>query len=86
MLQTIEIEIDSAGKIHPTEHLAFKPQGRALLTLLEQPKKRRSPVKGRGSKILALLASDRFLNRPQASAEEVNSRIAQMRDDWERSL
>ncbi len=37
MLQTIEIEIDATGRIHPLEHLEFTPSGRALLTLLDQP-------------------------------------------------
>ena len=34
MLQTIEIEIDSQGRIHPLEAIDKLPAGRALLTLL----------------------------------------------------
>ncbi len=34
MLQTIEVEIDQEGRIHPLEPLSFKPTGRAYLTLL----------------------------------------------------
>lgn len=34
MLQTIEIEIDRQGRIHPLEPLPRLPAGRALLTLL----------------------------------------------------
>jgi hypothetical protein len=37
MLQTIEVEIDSNGQIHPLEPVARLPAGRALLTLLENP-------------------------------------------------
>jgi hypothetical protein len=36
MLQTIQVEIDASGHIHPMEALSFKPVGRALLTLLDQ--------------------------------------------------
>ena len=37
MLQTVEVDIDASGHIHPLEPLPFKPVGRALLTLLEPP-------------------------------------------------
>lgn len=37
MLQTLEVEIDASGRIHPLESLPFKPVGRALLTLLTPP-------------------------------------------------
>ena len=37
MLQTIQVEIDATGHIHPMEALSFKPVGRALLTLLDTP-------------------------------------------------
>lgn len=35
MWQTIEVEIDPEGRIHPLEPLTRLPTGRALLTLLE---------------------------------------------------
>ena len=37
MLQTIEVEIDAMGHIHPLEPLQAIPVGRALLTLLKPP-------------------------------------------------
>jgi hypothetical protein len=37
MLQTIEVEIDATGHIHPLEPLSKLPVGRALLTLLNPP-------------------------------------------------
>ena len=37
MLQTIEIEIDASGHIHPMECLPSLPVGRALLTFLAPP-------------------------------------------------
>lgn len=35
MLQTIEVEIDATGHIHPLEPVQMLPVGRALLTLLK---------------------------------------------------
>ncbi len=37
MLQTIEVEIDASGRIHPLEPLQTLPIGRAWLTLLKPP-------------------------------------------------
>lgn len=37
MFQTIEVEIDETGRIHPLESLRELPVGRALLTLLKTP-------------------------------------------------
>ena len=37
MLQTIEVQIDSNGYIHPLEPIKKLPTGRAFLTLLENP-------------------------------------------------
>ena len=37
MLQTIEVEIDATGHIHPLEPVQSLPVGRALLTLLKPP-------------------------------------------------
>jgi hypothetical protein len=34
MLQTIEVEIDARGAVHPLEAVGQLPAGRALLTLL----------------------------------------------------
>jgi hypothetical protein len=34
MLQTIEVEIDATGHVHPLEPVQSIPAGRALLTLL----------------------------------------------------
>ena len=35
MLQTIEVEIDASGQVHPLEPLIRLPPGRARLTLLD---------------------------------------------------
>lgn len=35
MLQTIEVEIDASGHVHPLEPIFKLPVGRALLTLLQ---------------------------------------------------
>ncbi len=34
MLRTIEVQIDTAGRVHPLEFFRQLPAGRALLTLL----------------------------------------------------
>lgn len=84
MLQTIEIEIDANGQIHPLEPLGFTPTGRALLTLLDPPRDAKAiPEPGKAENALALLASPRFANRPAASADEVNQRISALRDEWD---
>lgn len=87
MLQTIEVEIDAHGQIHPLEPLAFKLTGRALLTLLDQPTVHGDTLlRGSAEQALALLASPRFANRPFASPEEVRRRISAMRDEWDTPL
>ena len=85
MLQTIEVEIDPSGHIHPLEPLTFVPSGRAYLTLLPATEKEfRVTIAGDGSaaKALELLASPRFALRPAALADEVQQRINELRNDW----
>ncbi len=89
MLQTIQVEIDATGRIHPMEALSFKPVGRALLTLLDATIET-MPLQineGRGSvaRALTLLSSPRFVRRPAANTNEIIKRIAAMRDDWDAS-
>jgi hypothetical protein len=89
MLQTIQVEIDATGHIHPMEALSFKPVGRALLTLLDATTET-MPLQiheGRGSvtRALTLLSSPRFAHRPAANTSEIIQRIAAIRDDWEAS-
>jgi len=84
MLKTIEIEIDDIGKIHPLESLPFKPKGRALLTLLDKKDPSIPLFQGSAKKALELLASTRFANRPIANPEEVNSRITNLRTEWDK--
>lgn len=92
MLQTIQVEIDATGHIHPMEALSFTPVGRALLTLLDTTDTTPLQInEGRGSvaRALTLLSSPRFAHRPAANTSEVMQRIAAMRDeeelmaDWE---
>jgi hypothetical protein len=89
MLQTIQVEIDATGHIHPLEALSFKPIGRALLTLLDATIET-MPLQineGPGSvaRALALLSSPRFVHRPAANTNEVTQRITAMCDDWDAS-
>lgn len=85
MLQTIEVEIDPSGHIHPLESLSFIPSGRAYLTLLPSPDKElRAHIAEDSSaaKALKLLASPRFAQRPVALPDEVQQRISALRNDW----
>ena len=83
MLQTIEIEIDDIGKFHTLEPLTFKPTGRALLTLLDNPDVSAHHLPCTAKQALVLLSSTRFAKRPVASPEEVSSRISNMRNEWD---
>lgn len=85
MLQTIEVEIDNSGRIHPLEPLPFVPSGRAYLTLLPASDQQPSPSIGENcsaAQALKLLASPRFAHRPAASPVEVQQRIDELRNDW----
>lgn len=85
MLQTIEVEIDKNGRIHPLETLSFIPSGRAYLTLLASSSgESRVPDSEprNAANALKLLASPRFAHRPLALADEVRRRIADLRNDW----
>jgi len=83
MLKTIEVEIDDIGKFHTLEPLNFEPKGRALLTLLDKPDVSFSIEHGSARQILELLSSQRFAKRPVANPDEVNTRIANMRKEWD---
>jgi hypothetical protein len=84
MLQTIEVEIDPSGRIHPLEPLSFVPSGRAYLTLLPASDKQSSPTieNSSAAQALKLLASPRFAQRPAANPAEVQQRIDDLRNDW----
>lgn len=85
MLQTIEVEIDPSGHIHPLEALSFIPSVRAYLTPLPSTDNEFcTPNTGDGSaaKALELLASPRFVQRPVALSDEVQQRINELRNDW----
>ncbi|HLA35379.1 MAG TPA: hypothetical protein VJ001_11005 [Rhodocyclaceae bacterium] len=82
MLQTIEVEIDASGRIHPLEPLSFMPTGRAYLTLLPSGQGAEVGEQGSAAKALELLASPRFAKRPSADPAEVQARIEALRNDW----
>ena len=84
MLQTIEVEIDPSGRIHPLEPLPVVPSGRAYLTLLPALDKQSSPTveSSSAAQALKLLASPRFAQRPAANPVEVQQRIDDLRNDW----
>ncbi len=84
MLQTIEVEIDANGHVHPLEQLSFKLSGRAYLTLLPPHSETVAQNGGPASaaRALELLASDRYRRRPKADLNEVKQRIETLRNDW----
>ncbi len=82
MLQTIEVEIDRSGRIHPLEPLSFTPSGRAYLTLLPPLKTEQFDCTGSVAQALSFLASARFSHRPVADLNEVQQRIHALRDEW----
>ena len=84
MLQTIEVEIDASGHIHPLEPLSFTPLGRAYLTLLPVAAATNADqsVSGSAVQALKLLTSPRFAKRPVADLNEVQQRINSLRNEW----
>ena len=80
MLQTIEIEIDDTGRIHPLEAISVLLKGRALLTLFP-PEIPLNKERGLAAQALALLDSQRFRDRPRADPKEVAQRIDNIRND-----
>jgi len=84
MLQTIEVEIDASGHIHPLEPLTFMPSGRAYLTLLPPvtPNVRVESHVASALQALQLLATPRFAVRPVADSDEVQQRIHGLRNEW----
>lgn len=86
MLTTIEVEIDRDGRVRPLEPPPRPLQGRAYFTLLPDPPAHRTATPAAGgtaADALALLASPRFAQRPVSDPNEVQRRIAALRDDWE---
>ena len=85
MLTTIEVESDRDGRVRPLEPPPCPLQGRAYLTLLPDPSARGTvppAAGGTAADALALLASPRFAQRPVSDPNEVQGRIAALREDW----
>jgi hypothetical protein len=69
MLQTIKVEIDANGHIHPLEPLPKLPVGRALLTLLETPdQKNTSAQKPDFQPLFGLLKTERSVSLEEMDA------------------
>ena len=71
MLQTIEVEIDAEGHIHPLEKLPLPLKGisRALLTILpEQPAGRQRPVISRETPAFGVLTASRAVTLDEMEA------------------
>lgn len=81
MLQTIEATIDTKGTIHFNEEIHFDKPIHVLVTILDESKKQ--IAKGNTDKILALLQSSEFRNRPSYAAEEIEAQINAERNSWD---
>jgi len=73
-----------SAEFHTLEPLNFKPKGRALLTLLDKPDASFPVEHGSAKQALVLLSSKRFSKRPVANPDEVNTRIANIRNEWDK--
>ncbi len=85
MLQTIEVEIDSSGRILPLEPMPTTRARRAYLTLLPEVSPATDDIsspRGSVAKALELLASSRYANRPVVDPVEVQQRIDSLRNEW----
>jgi len=80
MLKAVEAIIEPDGTIRTLEPLRVEVATRAIVTVLAPLPKNGA---GNGAKILALLQSPRFTNRPVSDPLEVAKRIEHLRNDWE---
>lgn len=80
MLKAVEAIIEPDGTIRTLEPLRVEVATRAIVTLL-------APVAvdetANGARVLALLQSSRFADRPMADPVEVAQRIDNLRNDWD---
>ncbi len=85
MLQTIEVEVDEQGQIHPLEPLPSGRSRRALLTLLDTPLSPATNRSGRGSfeAIRAVLESPEFADAPPGDADDMELAIEENRNGWD---
>ena len=80
MLRTVEAMVEPDGTVRILEPLQVEVTTRAIVTILAPLPENGA---GNGAKILALLQSPRFANRPVSDPLEVAKRIEHLRNDWE---
>ena len=70
MLQTIEVEIDAEGHIHPLEELPLPHKGisRALLTILPEQPARQRPDISRKTPAFGVLTASRSVSLDEMEA------------------
>jgi hypothetical protein len=87
MLRTLEATIDSEGKVHFAESVQLKKSHRVLITLLDdeitQQPTNGTPQVGSLQRILALLSSPEFRERPYGSPEEIEATIQENHKAWD---
>jgi hypothetical protein len=98
MLQTIEVEIDASGRVHPVEPFEHLPSGRALLTLLQPTPASRKRLEAviattehhageplgtdNSSSVLTLLRSPWFQHAPAGDPATLEETIQANREAW----
>ncbi len=83
MLKTIEATLDPEGTIRFKEQLHLTRPQRVLVTLLEEESAAPDDEAGSVARMLALLATPAFRDRPVGSAEELEATVEQNRNAWD---
>jgi len=84
MLKTVEGTLDPEGTIHFHEQLRLTRRQRVLVTLLEEGDDVTvDDEPDSWERLLSLLASPEFRNRPMGSAEELEALVEQNRNGWD---
>lgn len=83
MLKTLEATLEPEGTIHFREKVRLTRSQRVLVTLLEEDSAASDDEPGSVARMLALLASPAFRNRPFGSAKEVEATVEQNRNAWD---
>lgn len=84
MLRTIEGTLDPEGTIRFHEHVHLTHSQRVLVTLLEEPEATETNgAADEAARLRALLASPTWINRPYGTAEELESLVEELRNEWD---
>jgi hypothetical protein len=83
MLKTLEGTLDPDGAIRFREKIRLTRSQRVLVTLLEEDDAAGDEPENGYTRLRVLLAAPEFRDRPYGSAEELENRVEQIRNEWE---